>query len=55
MITRKAMIKINNAMMNGEIKREKIEGLAIMIAASNILITDYNKKGELIFEDIKVK
>ena len=34
--------------------KEAINGLAVIIASSNCLITDINKKGELILKEIKL-
>jgi hypothetical protein len=50
MVTPIAMKKIERAILRGEIK--KIEELATLISAQNIFITDYNKKGEIIFKNI---
>jgi hypothetical protein len=50
MITPKANAKLISLLVS--LKRENVETLAIMIAASNILITDITKKGELVIEHL---
>ena len=51
MITPKAMQKVYQAMFSGKIKNT--ENVALIIASSNVLITDITKKGELIIEHLK--
>ena len=51
MITPKAMSKVQNAVMTGKIK--SFEGVATIIAASNVLITDLNRKGELVLKHLE--
>ena len=50
MITPKAYQKINRVLL--KIKKDKIDGLAVMIAAGNVLITDITPKGELILQHL---
>lgn len=47
------MAKIQNAYTNGKISKDEFEKVALILTANNITITDYNKKGELILEEIK--
>lgn len=37
-----------------KIKKDKMDGLAVLIAAENVLIKDITKKGELIIEDLEI-
>ena len=50
MITPKAMSKVQKAVMDGKLKMEDFKKAAVIIAASNVLITDFNKKGELVLK-----
>ena len=49
MITPKAYQQMNNLIWQGKIKGEAVEGLSVIIAASNILIQKFNRKGEVEF------
>lgn len=51
MITPKAMQKVYQAMFSGKIKNT--ENVALIIASSNVLITDITKKGELVIKQLE--
>ena len=52
MITPKANAKLMGAVVKTK-TMEARKALAVMVAASNILITDITKKGEIVFKTIE--
>lgn len=51
MITPKAISKMHLVLQ--KLQLDKVDAVAVMIAAGNVLITDITRKGELVIEHLK--